>query len=239
MIKFSLGGYEDTKSTSCGIVSNNGNIFVIDRQNDAIQVFDQNGKFLMKFGSSGSSNGQFTRPSAIAINSNENILVFDSLNYRVQIFDQNGNFLITFETLKDQNVKFMERFGLSFGYIRRYALQAIAIDANGNILLTDNNKVQMFNQNGKFLTMFGDQEDRSINPCGIAIDNSKNVFITDSYSHMVHVFDQNGKFLTSFGSKGSADGEFNCPAGIAIDNDENIMICDSQNQRICIYRRDF
>ena len=45
------------------LVDASQNIFVVDHQNHRVQIFDQNGLFLHKFGGKGDENGQFKRPS--------------------------------------------------------------------------------------------------------------------------------------------------------------------------------
>ena len=51
-------------------------IIVADTDNHRIQIFSQEGKFIMKFGSYGERAGQFNSPCYIAINNdNENIIV--------------------------------------------------------------------------------------------------------------------------------------------------------------------
>ena len=44
----------------------NGNVYVADGGNDMILKFDATGHFIRKFGSSGSEDGQFSDPSAVA-----------------------------------------------------------------------------------------------------------------------------------------------------------------------------
>ena len=50
----------------------------------------QSGKFLLKFGSSGSTAGQFNKPKGIAFDSSGNIFVLDQDNHRIQKFDREG-----------------------------------------------------------------------------------------------------------------------------------------------------
>ena len=50
----------------------------------------------MKFGSSGTENGQFDRPSAVAVDAHGDIYVCDWGNDRVQLFDQEGRYVEQF-----------------------------------------------------------------------------------------------------------------------------------------------
>ncbi len=52
-----------------------GNIYVADRNNHRIQVFDSQGNFLLKFGSYGYGDGQFGGPGGVALDASGNIIV--------------------------------------------------------------------------------------------------------------------------------------------------------------------
>ena len=54
-------------------------------------------------------------------------------------------------------------------------------------------------------------------PYGIAIDNSDNLYVADSYNDRIQKFDANGGIFTTWGSSGSGNGQFDYPVGIAID----------------------
>jgi len=60
-------------------------VFVADRENYRVQMFDSSGNFLTKWGTHGSGNGQFGLPEAVAINHSGDIYVGDSTS-RVQKF---------------------------------------------------------------------------------------------------------------------------------------------------------
>jgi DNA-binding beta-propeller fold protein YncE len=66
---------------------------VCDRENNRVQIFSSNGKFLRTFGSKGKKNGQFNYPVSVTIDHKYDlIIVCDRNNNRIQIFDQHGNF---------------------------------------------------------------------------------------------------------------------------------------------------
>ena len=73
-------------------------IYVADRDNHRIQMFDSNGNFITKWGSWGSGNGQFKHPEDIAIDSLGCIYVADRGNRRIQKFIPNiGRILCIFD----------------------------------------------------------------------------------------------------------------------------------------------
>ena len=67
----------------------------------------------MKFGSSGSGNGQFNAPYGIAVDSTGNIYVSESLNHRVQVFDSNGVFLRKFGSNGSGDGQFNAAIGIT------------------------------------------------------------------------------------------------------------------------------
>jgi len=60
---------------------------VCDSGSGKIQVFTLNGKFVGKFGTYGSSLGEFRSPSSVALLSNGRIVVSDLNNHRIQMFE--------------------------------------------------------------------------------------------------------------------------------------------------------
>jgi DNA-binding beta-propeller fold protein YncE len=79
-------------------VDSSGNVYVSDYSNKRIQKFDSSGNFLLKWGSEGAGDGQFTLPLGVAVDSSDNVYVTDGsaagVGNRVQKFDSSGNFLL-------------------------------------------------------------------------------------------------------------------------------------------------
>ena len=69
-------------------------------------------------------------------------------------------------------------------------------------------------------------------PCGVAINQQREVVVTDVSACHVSVFSASGEKLRSFGSRGSGQGQFLSPVGVAVDGEGNILIADSGNNRI-------
>ena len=81
------------------LVAPNGDIFVADGHdaggNNRIIKFNEDGEYLMEWGSTGSGTGEFADPHALAMDSQGRLFVGDRANSRIQIFDQDGNHLET------------------------------------------------------------------------------------------------------------------------------------------------
>ena len=63
-----------------------------DWRNDRIQRFSPDGEFIDMFGTHGDGEGQFNRPSDVAVDDGGFIYVADWVNQRVQVFDARWNF---------------------------------------------------------------------------------------------------------------------------------------------------
>ena len=90
------------------------NIYVVDRGNDRIQKFDENGKFVKQWGSEGKGNGELTPLlENLEVDSKQDriFMVDGALNPRIQV-DTNGNlppFLerVETETVNSQNLNML------------------------------------------------------------------------------------------------------------------------------------
>jgi sugar lactone lactonase YvrE len=128
---------------------------------------------------------------------------------------------------------------------------AIAIDGNGNLYVTDNGNytIRKITPTGSVTTIAGTAGGQgSANgtgvvvgfqgPCGIATDIAGNVYVTDG--NAIREITPAGvvsTFAGTVGTTGSADGSgssasFNLPVGIAIDNQDNIYVSDTGNNTI-------
>jgi streptogramin lyase len=161
-------------------VDGDGNTFVTEVAWQDVEKFDINGFSALKWGSSGSANGQFSIPWGIAVDAIGNVLVADNGNNRVQIFNNVGLYLTKFGTGGSGPGEFAGPAG-------------IAVDGTGNIFVGDygNNRIQRFDANGTFIDTWGSggTGDGQFNsPNGIATDANGHVFVVDRYNHRVQKF---------------------------------------------------
>ncbi|MEW6457405.1 MAG: 6-bladed beta-propeller [Acidobacteriota bacterium] len=121
-------------------VGKSENIFVLDRKNCRVQVYDKNGKFLKGIGRKGQGPGEFFVPSFISLDKNERLFVVD---YRkVHIFDEKGEFIKTFKIdFRAYNICVIEDKILLLGYKNDKIFHYF--DFNGNYLESFGN-ISMF-----------------------------------------------------------------------------------------------
>ena len=74
-------------SPRCLSVDKAGHLLVCDYLNHRVQVFRPNGKFITKFGTSGTEKGKFNAPMSTAVLPNGRIIVTELNNHRVQVFE--------------------------------------------------------------------------------------------------------------------------------------------------------
>lgn len=81
------------------LVAPTGEIFVADGHgaagNNRIMKFGPDGTFIKQWGSTGTADGEFQDPHALALDSQGRLFVGDRANSRIQIFDQDGQHLAT------------------------------------------------------------------------------------------------------------------------------------------------
>ena len=111
----------------------------------------------------------------------------------------------------------------------------------GNIFVADqsNQKVQVFNKDGKYLYKFGDGAGKMNSPISIAFYKNK-VFVSQYGAGCLLVYDLNGTFLKQIGTPGNGEGQLSSPYGITInESNGDIFVCDNANDRVQIFSQDF
>jgi DNA-binding beta-propeller fold protein YncE len=105
---------------------------------------------------------------------------------------------------------------------------AVAVDGEGNLYVADtyNNRVEIFDADGQFVSTFGKAGDGPgyfSRPKGIAIDGDGHIWVADGQQDRVQVFNKEGQLLISFGGHGLLPGQFQGLVGIAIDKKNRVF----------------
>ncbi len=163
------------------VIDKAGNFYVAEYgENDRIQVFSPEGKWLRQWGGHGYELGEFLRPRALEIDDEDHIYVADSTNNRIQVFDTSGKLLRYWGEKGDGPGQLYYPFDL-----------AIGPDKSLYVCEYGNSRVQKFTLDGKPLGTWGEAgrgPGQLFNPWALAVDSRGAVSVIDSNNHRVQRF---------------------------------------------------
>lgn len=116
-------------------IDKNGRIYLLSEDESRVYVYDEDWKFLFKFGEKGGSTGKLSRPRAVAVDNNSGkMYVVDYMRHTVNVYDKTGKYIYEFG-------------GMGWGEGWFQYPTDVKIDSNGRLLVTDtfNDRVQVFN----------------------------------------------------------------------------------------------
>jgi len=115
-------------------IDQTGKIYLVSEEVSHIYVYDENRKFLFKFGEKGGSTGKLSRPLAVGVDSrNGRMYVVDYMRHTISAYDKEGTYLFEFG-------------GLGWGEGWFQYPRDIAVDSMGRIFVADtfNNRIEVF-----------------------------------------------------------------------------------------------
>lgn len=226
------GGAEPLKQPVLLAINAQGDIYVL-QAGDQIVKYDKTGKFLTKWGSHGTGDGEFQfikgndAGLGITLDAEGNVYVADGINNRIQKFDGNG--------------KFVAKWGKQGSGDGEFNVpNDIENDSSGSVYVTDvlNNRVQVFDRRGNFLRKWGgngDGEGQFNNPSDILIDRQGNILVGNFNNGWIEKFDSQGKFLMRWRDCGTGNDASIEPIGLTADSRDNLYVADHKLNRICKY----
>ena len=157
----------------------NYKVYVSDKDNGRVQVFDSNLNFVRSFGTHGDGPDQLEDPRDIDFDSQANIYVVDAQKEQVLVFSDDGQYLRHFG-----------QRGLSKGELSCPAGLCVSGDY---VYVTEywNHRVSVFCTSGEFVHSFGREgsgRGELKGPYGIAIDQDGFVFVCDNDNSRIQVF---------------------------------------------------
>jgi hypothetical protein len=237
-------------------VDGSGNVYVADTNNCTIRKITPARVVTTlagAVGASGSFDGTgvgawFYYPTGVAVDGSGNVYVADTYNSTIRKVTPAG--VVT--TLAGTAGAFGSADGA--GAAARFSYtQGVAVDASGNSYVADrdNSTIRKVTPAGVVTTLagtagaFGSADGtgaaaRFINPRGVAVDGSGNVYVADTSNSTIRKVTPAGVVTTlagTAGAFGSADGtgaaaRFNSPWGVAVDGSSNVFVADSYNSTI-------
>src|SRR6202158_2408956 len=117
----------------------------------------------------------------------------------------------------------------------------LAVDQEGNLYVADtlNNRIEIFDADGKFISTFGKAGDGPgyfARPKGVAIDGDGHIWVADGQQDRVQVFNQQAQLLITFGGHGLLPGQFQGLVGIATDKNNRVFTSEMYPGRVQQFR---
>jgi len=155
-------------------------LYVADSATHRISVYGPDGARVQSWGQGGFQDGEFNRPTHLALDRTGTLLVTDALNFRIQAFDREGRFLWKLGRLGDGSGDFAAPKGLG-------------ADSEGHVYIVDAlfDAVQVFERNGNLLLAFGERGTQAGQfwlPGGLFITPQNQIYVADAYNQRVQVF---------------------------------------------------
>jgi len=200
-----------------------GFLWMSDRTNDKIVVYDHAGELQFEFGVAGTGSGQFGLPQGIAFHGNE-VFIADEQNDRVEVFDKQGNYLRNWGSTGNLSGQFNEPCDVEI--------------ANNLVYVTDanNDRIQVFTPAGSYVNQFGStgagNGQLTLDCSGASLTHyNGEIFVTDETNSRVVVFDLDGNWERNFGSSATLDE----PGGIDADEQGRIWVADYLTNEITVW----
>ena len=241
-------------------------VYVADTGNHRIQRFTEDGVFELAWGTlcnldDGTGcvdpdgpgplelgDGQFQRPTGVAVAPSGSVYVADWGNDRIQKFNGTGTFIRTWGTKGNANGQFQRPSG-------------VAVGPSGSVYVADerNDRIQRFTEDGDFELAWGGEgtaEGQFRDPLGVAVDSSGRVYVADERNDRIQRFTEDGDFELAWGTscdliEGTGcvdpdywgpldfgDGQFNGPTAVAVDVNDDVYVVDQGNERIQKFAND-
>ena len=181
-------GWSYKEATSVG-VDQNDNVWVFNRGEHPVIMFDRDGKFVRAWGE-----GVFRRAHGITIGPDGTLWLTDDLHHTIRQFTPDGKLLLTIGNPDEPSSL---QGGQPFNRPTHVALDP----KNGDIYISDgygNSRVHKYDPKGRHLLSWGEPgtDPGCFNlPHNIATDTDGRVYVADRENHRVQIFDGKGKYL--------------------------------------------
>jgi streptogramin lyase len=225
----------------CGSdVGPDGHLYFANCGTSEVVVVDADGAIVRRWGSSGTSEGEFdflrdpSDPASaiggVSVSPDGSVYVADTVNRRVQRFTPEGEFQSQFGSFGTGDGQFLEPIDLDVG-------------PDGSVYVVDDvrDDIQRFSADGVYIQTIGqhgsgDGELRFTSY--IVVTDDGKLLNADWENDRVQAWDADGGFLWSVGTRGSGPGEFRYPGDVAADGLGRWFATDFDNGRVQVFGQD-
>jgi hypothetical protein len=201
-------------------------IYIVDSDNNRIQLFDFNGKFIRSIGGFGFGNDQFNLPKDIWTRTIINIYISDSNNQRLVRYDRYLNYINALVSANswDNEYQFQE-------------ILSCAINSQRDFFLLDRgeNKIVKINRLNEPERSFGyyDADDMLQNPVQIDIIQGNKLAVSDASRKSIMIYDFFGTFIKEIAIDG-----FKVPSGLSPFKETSLLVTDPVAKKIFLISPD-
>ena len=192
-------------------------------------------------------------PSGVAIDSSGNVYIADQDNYRIRKVTASTGII---STIAGNGTYGYSGDGGAATSAELKVPSGVAVDSSGNVYIADSYNFRIRkvtastgiistiagNGTGGYSGDGGAATSAEVEPVGVAVDSSGNVYIVDQFNQRIRKVTASTGIISTIAGNGtrgySGDGgaatsaELNYPSGVGIDSSGNVYIADTQNDRI-------
>jgi sugar lactone lactonase YvrE len=239
-------------------------IFVLDSGNRRLRKVNFSSNQLETVVSDGSSgfsgdgeaatSARLSGPRGVAVDEQGNFYIADTDNHVIRRVNKSDGVISTIAGQAGQSGFSGDGFPATQALLSNPA--DVAVDASGNIYISDtgNNKIRRINQGGIISTIepaftglssANPAGAKFLNPQGIALDASGNLYIANAGVNNIVRMGPNGNAIILAGSENASAGSlpndgpldaktaiFRSPSGIDVDADGNVYVADTLNHKV-------
>src|SRR5579864_1360650 len=210
------------------------NVWVVDDYKHAVFKFSHDGKTLLQTigtpDQSGADDKHFNRPTFLAWLPDSTMFVSDGYNgTRVAKFDKNGKFLLAW------GEKGVAPNEMRPGYFN--VVHGIAADpVTHRVYVVDraNHRIQVFDENGKFVDQWALDKYSSVNFLYMSAD--RNLWAADDRNSKIVEYDLEGHLLYAWGTLADWPGGLFNTHGMSVDQEGNFYVAEVGNGRAQKFR---
>lgn len=240
-----------------------GNLYVLDSQNERVQVFSSEGIFIRKFGSAGTFPGGFDFPKGLAVDDSGYVYIADTGNKRIQKLTSAGQHIWTVTagnhaSTDNQEPSSIEVYNNKIHLLQNYDTVYVTynLDGSGETLIEtsgykrlykdssclyilkmayDGTTVEQYDQDVLIKTTSLTGLEITSDVESFTVDASGNFYLVNKELNLIHIFNSSGMHVKDLGNDSSLATNFNEPWYMDVDNNDNLYIADSWNHSVKKY----
>ena len=262
----SCQGYlKEPRGIAINDYSDEDHIYIVDKKNNRVQVFDSDMDYSFHFGSR-PGEGKMMKPIGICISSEHNRVYVTQFSFNaVYAYKLDGTFVRRVGATGDDYEEFNEPYGLDvdeccdvfvcdrlndriqvFTKKLKFQYEISQLDHPIDVKVRDEELfvldegskcVKVLTIGGIFLSQMisSGPGGRILDPYAFDIDEKGRIYISDCRGDCIQVFDKNGRYKYDIGEKGSGWGEFHYPTGVALTGRQLITVCERRENQIQVF----